>query len=130
MDDSLQSVLRTKTARVASLNPVRASGMITDFVGLLIESQGPPVSVGDLCDVETSDGAFIRAQVVGFRANRVLSMPLEETGGLRLGGAIVARREAGQDEDRMSVAARRQAQRRQTLPEKPELQQGSAFESQ
>jgi len=95
MQGSLRQAIAARASRVGLVNPVRASGTVTDFVGLLIESEGPPVSVGDLCDVETSDGGLIRAEVVGFRQNRVLSMPLEETGGLRLGGTIVARREAG-----------------------------------
>ena len=34
---------------------------------------------------------MVRTQVVGFRSGRVLSMPLEETGGLGLGDEIVAR---------------------------------------
>jgi FliI/YscN family ATPase len=33
----------------------------------------------------------VRTQVIGFRDGNVLSMPLEETGGLRLGDSIVAR---------------------------------------
>src|SRR6185312_11609591 len=36
-------------------------------------------------------GGAVRTQVVGFRNGRVLSMPLEETGGLSLGDEIVAR---------------------------------------
>src|SRR5690242_5118855 len=68
-----------------------ASGVITEMVGLLIESKGPPVAIGDFCEVRTSSGRSIRVQVIGFRNGCVLSMPLEETDGLQLGDKLIAR---------------------------------------
>jgi flagellum-specific ATP synthase len=67
------------------------TGRVTEMVGLLIESEGPPVAVGDFCEIYTAGGRRIRAQVIGFRNGKVLSMPLEETGGIQLGDAIVGR---------------------------------------
>jgi flagellum-specific ATP synthase len=64
---------------------------VTELTGLLIESTGPAVAVGDFCEIETFSGKRIRTQVIGFRDGRVLSMPLEETDGLQLGDFIVAR---------------------------------------
>src|SRR5881628_3353473 len=61
------------------------------MVGLLIESSGPLAALGDFCEIQTSQGRAVRVQVIGFRNGRVLSMPLEETGGLQLGDKIVAR---------------------------------------
>lgn len=90
-EEETQGFLRAKRAHVEALQPIRACGVVTKVVGPTIESQGPVVSVGDLCEVETGAGGLVRAQVVGFRGNRVLSMPLEETGPLRLGSMIVAR---------------------------------------
>jgi flagellum-specific ATP synthase len=66
-------------------------GRVTELTGLLIESTGPAVAVGDFCEIETFSGRRIRTQVIGFRDGRVLSMPLEETDGLQLGDYIVAR---------------------------------------
>jgi FliI/YscN family ATPase len=77
-----------------SIEPMRWSGRLTDQVGLLLESEGPAASIGDFCEILLPDRSPIRTQVVGFRDGRVLSMPLEETGGLSLGAAIVARPEA------------------------------------
>ncbi|MBM3774591.1 MAG: FliI/YscN family ATPase, partial [Acidobacteria bacterium] len=68
-------------------------GEVAEFVGLLIASRGPAVAVGDFCDIQASGGRRIRTQVIGFRDGHVLSMPLEETGGLQLGDRIFARRE-------------------------------------
>ena len=66
------------------VNPYVWSGTVTQFVGLLIESQGPEAAIGDFCEIRTNS-RLIRTQVIGFRDGRVLSMPLEETDGLQLG---------------------------------------------
>ena len=79
--------------RVARVEPFRLTGSVSELVGLLIESQGPAAAMGDFCEVHTSDGRVIRTQVIGFRNGKVLSMPLEETGGLQLGDRVVARSE-------------------------------------
>jgi FliI/YscN family ATPase len=68
-------------------------GHVTELTGLLIESSGPAVAVGDFCEIQTFSGRVVRTQVIGFRNGRVLSMPLEETDGLQLGDPIVARSE-------------------------------------
>lgn len=77
-----------------TVEPLRWSGRITDQVGLLIESEGPAASIGDFCEILLPGRPPVRTQVVGFRDGRVLSMPLEETGGLSLGAPVVARPDA------------------------------------
>src|SRR5262245_2339069 len=78
-------------ACIDRIPPYRWTGQVTDVVGLLVESRGPAVAIGDFCEVATSGGRRIRTQVIGFRSGRVLSMPLEETDGLQLGDAVAAR---------------------------------------
>lgn len=85
-----------KLERIA---PTVSTGVITELTGLVVESSGPAVAVGDFCEIQTVDGRSIRTQVVGFRNGRVLSMPLEETDGLQLGDVIAARG----DEARIAV---------------------------
>jgi FliI/YscN family ATPase len=68
-------------------------GEVTEMVGLLIASRGPVVSIGDFCEVRTSLGRSIRSQVIGFRNDRVLSLPLEEMDGLQLGDRVIARKD-------------------------------------
>ncbi len=77
--------------RVRELDPMRRSGVVVSLVGLLIESHGPAAGIGDFCEIQGSDGRPVRTQVIGFRDGSLLSMPLEETGGLRLGDPIIAR---------------------------------------
>ncbi|HEX3743823.1 MAG TPA: FliI/YscN family ATPase [Bryobacteraceae bacterium] len=73
------------------MSPFRWTGQVTEVIGLLVESRGPNVAIGDFCEVRTSSGRRIRTQVIGFRNGRVLSMPLEEIDGLQLGDQVEAR---------------------------------------
>ncbi|HKW98381.1 MAG TPA: FliI/YscN family ATPase [Bryobacteraceae bacterium] len=79
--------------RLDQLDSVVWSGEVVELVGLLIESRGPAVAIGDFCEILASGGRIIRTQVIGFRNGNVLSMALEEIDGLRLGDRIVARAE-------------------------------------
>jgi FliI/YscN family ATPase len=78
---------------VSRIEPCRWTGQVTDVVGLLVESRGPGVAIGDFCEVTTGQGRCIRTQVVGFRNGRVLSMPLEAIEGLQQGDLVAARAE-------------------------------------
>src|SRR5438105_4697216 len=73
------------------IQPVRMEGEVVELVGLIVESRGPAAAIGDFCEIRTRSGRAIRTQVVGFRDGRVLSMLLEDTGGLCLGDRILAR---------------------------------------
>jgi flagellum-specific ATP synthase len=79
------------TTALQRMEPVRMEGEVLELVGLIVESRGPSVAMGDFCEIRTRSGRTIRTQVIGFRNGRVLSMPLEETGGLCLGDRIVSR---------------------------------------
>jgi len=64
-------------ARAEACKPLVASGRIADVVGLTIEATGPAMQIGDRCYVEPSgDAAPIPVEVVGFRKDRILLMPL------------------------------------------------------
>lgn len=91
MNQAQPGVLARYFPLVDQIDAVVHSGRVAQVTGLLIESEGPSASMGALCEVNTSDGKAVRAQVIGFRDRRVLSMPLEEPSGIRLGDPIVLR---------------------------------------
>jgi flagellum-specific ATP synthase len=79
--------------RLRHVDPVKTVGSVRRAVGVVIESQGPPVSVGEVCEIVGSDRAeSIPAEVIGFRDNFVLSMPLFKFQGVKLGDKVVCRR--------------------------------------
>jgi flagellum-specific ATP synthase len=67
---------------------VRWKGRVNQVVGNLIESAGPFCSVGEACQVITSDGEVWPGEIVGFRGSTVLSMLLEKPRGVRFGDSI------------------------------------------
>lgn len=71
---------------------IKMNGKITQIIGLVIESQGPNVNLGELCYVcpRSTSGEMIPAEVVGFRQNRVLLMPIGEMQGIGPGCEVIA----------------------------------------
>ena len=92
MNDALS--LAAYLADLERMQPLRWLGQVTEVTGLLVESLGPNVAIGDFCEIQTASGKRVRTQAVGFRNGRVLSMPLEELDGLQLGDPVCARSEA------------------------------------
>ncbi|MBV8298792.1 MAG: flagellar protein export ATPase FliI [Candidatus Eremiobacteraeota bacterium] len=70
---------------------IRHNGKVSQVIGVVIESNGPAMSVGETCLIQYKrrDQAVI-AEVVGFRDNKVLLMPLGELGGIAAGNEVVA----------------------------------------
>jgi flagellum-specific ATP synthase len=61
------------------LDPVRVNGKVTQVIGLTVESEGPDASIGDVCYIYPyKSNVPLKAEVVGFKNNRVLLMPLGE----------------------------------------------------
>jgi FliI/YscN family ATPase len=80
--------------RTADLTPL--TGRVARVVGLLVESDGPRASVGDVCEIESAPGESpLIVEVVGFRDGRLLSVPLGGTAGIRPGARISVRRGLG-----------------------------------
>ncbi len=68
----------------------KLNGRVSKVIGLTIESRGPDASLGELCKMFTRDGRRILAEVVGFRDEDVLLMPLEDATGLKPGCEVVS----------------------------------------
>ena len=67
------------------------NGKVNRVVGLIIESIGPAVSLGQICRIRTRDGSREdKAEVVGFKENKVLLMPLGTMEGIAPGCEVIA----------------------------------------
>jgi len=80
-------------AALESVKPVKLHGKVTQVVGLVIEGYCPDTSVGAICEIKPQGGDPIPAEVVGFRNNKTLLMPLGELRGVGLDSLISVRRE-------------------------------------
>ncbi len=64
-------------------------GKVAKVVGLTVESIGPSAKLNDLCHIITKDtNQVINAEVVGFKDDRVLLMPYDQTEGVGLGSRV------------------------------------------
>lgn len=73
---------------MSNFNPVRVDGKVSQITGLVIEATANSGSVGDICDIEISKTQSIKAEIVGFKKNRILLMPLGETIGVSPGNRV------------------------------------------
>jgi flagellum-specific ATP synthase len=65
-------------------------GRVSDVTGLTVTATGMPAATGTMCTVHTKANMRIEAQVVGFRDDRTLLMPLGDTLGIARGDEVVA----------------------------------------
>lgn len=76
---------------IERIDPIKVKGKVTKMVGSVIESLGPNASTGELCYLYPPENKRkICAEVVGFRDDRILLMPVEEAQGIRIGMNVVA----------------------------------------
>ncbi|MDO4800022.1 MAG: flagellar protein export ATPase FliI [Bacillota bacterium] len=76
---------------ILNTNFIRFTGSVTKIVGLMIESSGPIVEIGEVCDVyPLKKESPLRAEVVGFNGDKVLLMPLGDMSGIGPGSAVVS----------------------------------------
>jgi len=91
MVSDVNPMIQVLRSKVRYTPPVQRVGSVTGVAGLIIESDGPNVGLGELCRVHSARTGFsVQAEVVGFREHRVLLMPLGETSGLHEGCEVTA----------------------------------------
>jgi type III secretion protein N (ATPase) len=71
--------LRQALARLDSAAPRREAGRVTEVTGLVVRASVPGVRVGEIV---TLDGSGLEAEVVGFRGDEAVLMPLGEAAGI------------------------------------------------
>lgn len=80
-------------ARLYDIDAIQVRGKVTNIVGLVVEGHGPGSAMGGMCEIYSVDRSkSILSEVVGFRDQRVLLMPLGDLDGIGPGSGIVSRR--------------------------------------
>lgn len=82
--DKFHSALR-------AVNLLDCQGTVVRASGLTIESNGPKVGLGELCGIDIRGGRRVLAEVVGFRDDRIILLPLEHVEGISPGDTVTAR---------------------------------------
>ncbi len=84
----MSSPLSSYLDLVESGPDLRWQGRVRQVVGGILESEGPPCCLGECCEARDSAGHVYSGEVVGFRGNAVLMMPLEKPSGIRYGDPV------------------------------------------
>ena len=75
---------------IKNAKTIKEVGKITEIIGLTIEADGPRSSVGDLCFIYNDYGDRpTMAEVVGFKKDKILLMPLATLDGIRPGATVI-----------------------------------------
>jgi len=77
--------------RLQEADLMACHGAVVRVTGLTVESKGPPVGLGHLCDILMSDGRRVMAEVVGFNHELRILLPLENIAGIAPGSPVCAR---------------------------------------
>ncbi len=74
-----------------NIESFRPFGKVVEVIGLIIEADGPRSSIGDLCYIykDTERKEKIPAEVVGYRSDRILLMPLSSMEGIMAGAVVM-----------------------------------------
>lgn len=80
---------------VSNLPLIKKNGRVSRVTGLILEGNGPAVSLGSICTIHSRQGKLkIDAEVVGFSDNKILLMALGDMAGIEPGSVIEAREES------------------------------------
>src|SRR4030065_427519 len=66
-------------------------GSVVRASGSTVESAGPVIGLGELCGIHIRDGRRVLAEVVGFRTDHLILLPLEHIEGISPGDTVTAR---------------------------------------
>lgn len=73
---------------IADTNPIRITGELSSVTGTSMLARHLPASVGAICAMRAGGGQVIRAQVIGFREDQTVLMPLHSPEGMAAGDRI------------------------------------------
>ena len=77
-------------AALSQLRPYRRTGRITRITDLGVESIGPAVALGEVCELRAPSGDHIEAEVVALHDERLTLMPYGPCKGLVVGAEVIA----------------------------------------
>src|SRR6478609_6244201 len=89
--------MQSLRAAIDAIEEVEVFGRVKTVQGLLIEVVGPvrELRVGGRVEIETTNGASLMTEIIGFRDGHALCLPFGALTGVRLGCKAVFKRSDG-----------------------------------
>ena len=76
---------------LGTVDLMACQGTVVRVVGSTVETAGPVVGLGELCGIHLRDGRRVLTEVVGFRDDHLILLPLEHMEGISPGDSVTAR---------------------------------------
>ncbi len=73
------------------VNLLDCQGCVVRVSGQSVESSGPTLGLGELCGIQIRGGRLVLAEVVGFKHDHLILLPLEHIEGISPGDTVTAR---------------------------------------
>ncbi len=87
----IEKIFEKYHKRLLDANTTNLTGTVSRATSMLIESHGPEVHIGELCKLTTqSNDEPVLAEVVGFKNNKTLLMPIADMNGISPKSEVVA----------------------------------------
>jgi flagellum-specific ATP synthase len=80
---------KLRSVELGAVPVATPTGRLVGAQGLLLESVGCPLHTGQRCRIETVDGGWLDAQVVGFKEKVSYLMPFKKATGLATGARVL-----------------------------------------
>ncbi|MFH1860736.1 MAG: flagellar protein export ATPase FliI [bacterium] len=86
----MKPIISAYREKLEKIETIQLKGRVKQIIGLVIESSGPSCSLGEACLIRFPSGKFVKAEVVGFREDKILLMPLGEMEGIAPNCEVIA----------------------------------------
>jgi len=78
-------------SKLSEISLLQCRGSVLRVAGMTVESKGPPVGIGQMCEIRLCDGRRVPAEVVGLQGSNRILLPLEGIEGVSLDDPVIAR---------------------------------------
>ncbi|MEE8422206.1 MAG: flagellum-specific ATP synthase FliI, partial [Dehalococcoidia bacterium] len=89
-EDALALDFQRYHAALDAVRPMRVRGRVSNVIGLLVEVEGIQGLIGEMCRIERATEGSVAGEIVGFRGDRALLMPLDDLRGVQAGAPVVS----------------------------------------
>ncbi len=86
--DNLIQKFEEHTNNIPNIDLLHIDGRVSEVTGLIIEATAKNGTIGDICDIQMKPGHSIKAEIVGFKGEKIVLMPLGETVGVSPGSKV------------------------------------------
>lgn len=86
--DQLVQKFEDHISNIPNIDLLHIDGRVSEVTGLIIEATAKNGTIGDICDIQMNPSQAVKAEIVGFKGEKIVLMPLGETVGVSPGSKV------------------------------------------